>query len=147
MDARTLTFGDVVKYHKTILQLVGIKKGLDTGSFEHDFSAIYKGHYAVQAMVNDESIEPVAITPELLEKCGFESFLGIENRQCWLHKQTGLILRGGGFGIYELDLENGPVAIEWNVRWIHQLQQAMRLAGMVDPANHIGEILQESAEV
>lgn len=144
MDARTLTFGDVVKYHKTILQLVGIKKcSRETDSYE----AIYNGPYAVQAMVNDESIEPVAITPELLEKCGFESFLGIENRQCWLHKQTGLLLRGGGFGIYELELENGPVAIEWNVRWIHQLQQAMRLAGMVDPANHIGEILQESAEV
>ena len=147
MDARKLTFGDVVKYHKTILQLVGIKKCHNPALHGHDFEAIYNGPYAVQALVDDSSIEPVAITPELLAKCGFESFLGIENRQCWLHKQTGLLLRGGGFGIYELQLENGPLAIEWDARWIHQLQQAMRLAGMVDPANHIGEILQESADV
>ena len=138
MNAALLSFGDIVRYHKTVLRFVGIKKA--TGSTNpEEYEAIYNGAYAVQALVNDESIEPVEITPEFLENNGFEAFNGLNERPCWLHKQAGLILRKDRVvhRLFEMEVDVAEVGIQGDIRYIHELQAVLRMIGSVDTALHL----------
>ena len=132
MDARKLFYGDIVKNHNWILQFHGISsRNGDQYALYLDPDSPVSG---VMAMLEDPSIMPVEITPEFLQQNNFEQFEGLEGRECWHHKGTGIILRKGRFIYWDLDIEVSDIDLRWDVQWIHQIQQAMRLIGNVDAA-------------
>lgn len=138
MDARKLSFGDLVKYHDTVLAFVGIQKcSRDSDSYE----AIYNGPYAVQAMVDDPSIMPVLITDKNLEADGFQWSLNDDGHEVFYHPKGNVILTKDSLGFWIVDcfsmsLRNSIQ--EFTVKWYHELQAILRTCGFDEFARNLG---------
>ena len=131
MDARLLAYGDMVKYHNTVLHFIGIKKESNTGEYDHDYCAIYDGAYPVKAMVVDESIEPVPIDLESLKMNGFSIHTNEESHS-WVACSGCIYISKGSLGIpdIEIDRYNGlRVESSYSKYW-HQLQAMCRAVGL-----------------
>ena len=137
MDARKLSFGDLVRYHDTVLKFVGIKKcSKDTDSYE----AIYNGPYAVQAMVDDPSIMPVVITDKNLEENGFKWSLNDDGHEVYYHSDGNVTITKDSLGFWIVDcfsmhLRNSVQ--EFTVKWYHELQLILRGCGYDEFARNL----------
>lgn len=137
MDARNLSFGDLVKYDDTVLQFVGIKKrSKDSDSYV----AIYDGPYAVQAMVDDSSIMPVEITDKNLEGNGFTWSLNDDGHEVYYHPGGNVIVTKNSLGFWTVDcfsmsLRNSIQ--EFSIRWYHELQLILRACGYEEFARNL----------
>ena len=123
MDARILSFGDMVKYHNTILSFIGIARISDA------YSAIYDGKYTVQAKIEDDSILPVPITEEFLEKKGFEWSLNDDGKEQYYNSKGSVSLIKDSLGFWIVDcfayrIRNSIQ--EYSIKWVHELQSILR---------------------
>ncbi len=129
MDARKLSFGDLVRYHKTVLKFVGIKKcSRDTDSYE----AIYNGPYAVQACVDDDTIMPVEITEEGLERDGFKWELSDDGHVKYYNLAGRCALTTDSLGFWTIDCYSEWLRNEiqyFTIKWYHELQLILRVCG------------------
>ena len=129
MDARKLSFGDLVRCHKTVLKFVGIKKcSRDTDSYE----AIYNGPYAVQACVDDDTIMPVEITEEGLERDGFKWELSYDGHVKYYHLAGRCALTKDSLGFWTIDCYSEWIRNEiqyFTIKWYHELQLILRVCG------------------
>lgn len=73
-----------------------------------------------------EDIKPIPLTPEILEKNGW--WYDVEDM--WLHDEVdfGIERWNGRFQCYDIN--------QIKLDSVHQLQQALRIAGMTDMANN-----------
>ena len=119
MDARKLCYGDLVKNHKWILAFNGIS------SRDGQLEALYldREHPAsgILAMVDDESIQPVSITEEFLDK----------NDIIQVSEDVA-----GYYRVQNLDY-SANFEIDGDIKWVHELQAVMRLLGFMDMANSL----------
>ena len=124
MDARILSFGDLVKYHKTILHFIGIAMISDA------YSAIYDGRYTVQATLDDESIQPVPITDEFLEKNDFRWSLNDDGKEHYYSPKGSVSLIKDSLGFWTVDCFSERVRNsiqEFSIKWVHELQAILRI--------------------
>ena len=91
----------------------------------------------------DEQPQPVEITKELLKANGWEvhSYTRLPNlKRCYCMKDGGgnhFIWDGETFSIWLNWIKDGVYAdIVISCKYVHQLQQALRLAGMTELANN-----------
>ena len=132
MDARLLAYGDMVKYHNTVLHFIGIKKEGNSGDFDRDYCAIYDGIYPVKAMVVDESIEPVLIDKESLELNGFTMYVDEETKKWTAYHNGGITVQQGQLGIPDIEIDHyigERVESKYSKFW-HQLQAMCRAVGL-----------------
>ena len=82
---------------------------------------------------------PIPLTPEILEKNGFDFVKGSDNRSVWngqwiykgLELATCCLNREGNWPCY-INIYDSNIKCEY----VHQLQQVLRLAGLEDIANN-----------
>lgn len=135
MDARKLCYGDLVKNHKWILAFNGIS------SRDGQLEALYldREHPAsgILAMVDDESIQPILITPEFLDKNFSKRFKGVQDRECWQNDILQVSVDVAGYyRVQNLDY-TANFEIDGDIKWVHELQSVMRLLGFMDMANSL----------
>ena len=78
---------------------------------------------------NEEEIEPIPLTPEILEKNGFRkqnnSSGVIRLDTYWLGEEIGFHLHSFGTDYYQFGLAK--------IRYVHELQHALKLCGIDKP--------------
>ena len=135
MDARKLCYGDIVRNHHWILAFRGIS------SKDGQLEALYldREHPAsgILAMVDDESIQPVSITEEFLDKNLSKRFKGIQDRDCWSNGIVQINVDVAGYyRVQNIDYTHN-FEIDGDIKYVHELQAVMRLLGYVDEANSL----------
>ena len=75
---------------------------------------------------NIEVVEPILLTPEILEKNGFK--LDKEDGWWWLTPKIGITFWEEGD--IELEFENKHSSVDIHIKYLHQLQHALRLCGI-----------------
>lgn len=65
-----------------------------------------------------EDVEPIPLTPEILEKCGFASI--DDEGELYAHDDTHVCLSKGDDGYYLSDIYGQPYSM--NQKYLHQLQ-------------------------
>ena len=132
MKANELMIGDLVLYneaHQQILEISGID---DEVYLETD------------ELVHQSEIQPIPLTPEILERNGFEKVLDEDGTECYRyynHAADGYIkisLYDSGDGDWSIEIINyekfDDNKIMYNNNFIflkvHQLQHALRLCGI-----------------
>lgn len=73
-----------------------------------------------------EELEPIPLTPEILEKNGFK--LDKEDGWWWLTPKMGITFWEEGN--IELEAWNEHTAVNIHIKYLHQLQHALRLCGI-----------------
>ncbi len=133
MDASKLCFGDVVSYGEHFFLFRGLKPTPKDGKpclngWGDNFNACYDGPYGLMASVEDESIKPVAITPERLLRCGW-----IEEDGYWWYKGASVALKSQHFGFWEVTLDaSRTLYVEaTSVKWVNDLQAILRVADSI----------------
>ena len=87
----------------------------------------------------DDQPEPIPLTPEILEKNGFDFVKGSDNRSVWngwwiykgLELATCCLNREGNWPCY-INIYDSNIKCEY----VHQLQHALRLCGLDELANN-----------
>ena len=91
-----------------------------------------------------DEIKPIPLTPEILEKNGFEKVLDKDNIECYRYYNSAadgyieIILYNGGEGDWSIKIvnyekfDNNEIVYNNNFIFlkVHQLQQALRLCGI-----------------
>ena len=80
--------------------------------------------YDVEGCIVSDKIEPIAITPEVLEKAGFVLQSGK-----WYHKKTPFYLEEFTLRVNVFTLCKSDVIIIFAVEYLHQLQNFIALTG------------------
>ena len=102
----------------------------------HSITPPYILAYGEEGRFHEDSIEPIPITPEILEKNGFE-----RNET---HISTDFDLVMDGVDIFIIIFDDGDIVVDieknivdgvnrlhhCEIKYVHQLQQAMRLCGI-----------------
>ena len=131
MEINSLTVGDWVMDGTHIAQIVSVSCDGIIGTTFNESS-------------NIEVVEPVPITPEILEKNGFEKVLDKEGTECYRYYNSAadgyikISLYNGGDGDWSIEIVNyekfDDNKIVYNNDFIflkvHQLQHALRLCGI-----------------
>ena len=133
MEAEELSYGNYLLYNsKHICKVVGVKCSDGMPYVRTTRSGIYY-------LITDYS--PIPLSPEILENNGFEKYelpnevktrLGVEFGHRLYINTASITVISGSLYIYK-PYENWsilPIRINMNVSSVHQLQQAMCLAGI-----------------
>ena len=88
-------------------------------------------------MVDDESIQPILITPDFLDKNFSKRFKGVQDRECWQNDILQVSVDVAGYyRVQNLDY-TANFEIDGDIKWVHELQAVMRLLGFMDMANSL----------
>ena len=123
MEAKELMIGDWVWYDGQPYQIrrLGIFGENRDGE---SFPAVCVGKpIGIGLIVERNEIEPIPLTPEILEKNGF-AFNNLPIEQCWQQYGLHLYLSGHGYAI------NCGENVSLRIDYVHQLQHALRLCGI-----------------
>ena len=131
IDARDLSFGDIVSYHKTILFFEGIRMRKNYGR-----CAIYNGDYAVEACLQDSSIKAVYLTEQSLAANGFTTGTDENGFYAWHSDAPQIFLRKSkDFDrAFDVDIRENwrhyeRLEGEGYIYFWHSLQALLRLMG------------------
>ena len=132
MDIKSLMVGDWVqlktygvsdKFEKTeayiFVKVAEIGSGLITVEYNNDIKEPYR-------ICENTEIEPIPLIPEILEKNGFK--LDKEDGWWWLTPKIGITFWEEGD--IELEFENKHSSVDIHIKYLHQLQQALRLCNV-----------------
>ena len=114
MDVKSLQIGDYVNYRGQIIKVTSLyDKG---GSNEVGWSD------KESVWVNADNVQPIPLTPEILEKNGFYYD---EDRKAYL---MGVIFRvkPERYGLFSFEICGCP----YSLNTVHELQHALRLCGI-----------------
>lgn len=120
INIKELSIGNWIKISGTPVQILGIRTESQVYVLETE-EADYA--YAI-----DADIEPIEITPEILEKNGWEVRVNDINPKKWfayLVEEDALIVKGSD--LVTLTTNTGK---EIPFRYVHQLQNALTLCGI-----------------
>lgn len=125
MDVKSLQIGDYVNYRGQIIKVTSLyDKG---GSNEVGWSD------KESVWVNADNVEPIPLTPEILEKNGFVNDRGI---YCWRdeNKQITYFSKENNrpYCTYSfVNIESGCIVVnELPIEYVHELQHTLRLCGI-----------------
>ena len=134
MKATELMIGDLVRYHSKLIKVTSLyAKPTEYGEF---VSNEIGWSYSPNTWVDGDFIEPITLTPEILEKNGFELRNGFfyhriddkPHHYDFKLKNGGVFASEGytiGCGIYHL-----------SIRYVHELQHVLRLCGLNEFADN-----------
>ena len=122
-------------------KIIGIEV-VNYDKMEYVVDVLNKNGYNVQLYLNE--IKPIPITPEILEKNGFEKVLDEDGTECYRYYNSAadgyikISLYNGGDGDWSIEIINyekfDDNEIVYNNNFIflkvHQLQHALRLCGI-----------------
>lgn len=123
MKANELMIGDCVRHKRTkeVISIFEIDDDRNVINNEPD-------GYCSEKNIDIDDVEPIPLTPEILEKNGFTTYFsrcGV--KWLWIEKQKFELA---------LDEENGNKIttalglIDIEIKYVHQLQHALRLCGI-----------------
>ena len=122
-------------------KIIGIEV-VNYDKMEYVVDVLNKNGYNVQLYLNE--IKPIPITPEILEKNGFEKVLDEDGTECYRYYNSAadgyikISLYNGGDGDWSIEIINyekfddNEIVYNNNFTFlkVHQLQQAFRLCGI-----------------
>ena len=118
MKANELMIGDWVLYNETHQQILEIS-GIDD-----------EVYLETDELVHQSEIQPIPLTPEILEKNGFE----LKEGEIGMYGVTTVphyLCKGVPFEVF---CDGDPFAIWFkepvNIKYVHELQHALRLCGI-----------------
>ena len=116
MNIKELSIGDFVMYHSESAMIVGLESGgmITLGVSEY-----------LNLTCGVRHLTPIPLTPEILEKNGWEIVDESADYQMYGSPECGIFFTKGTVR-YRLETPQASVVC-WNV---HQLQHALRLAGI-----------------
>lgn len=120
IEAENLRIGDIVRYEKNIITVQAIETNYEEGFIKDKYNVGY----------NCNELDPIPLTPELLEKNGFEMRKGTV-----VYAKNRLALKpldeGKGYQVYQVGL--GSLRLFYVevrfVKYVHELQHILWALG------------------
>lgn len=117
MEANELMIGDWVNFGSFIRQVI-----------QSDYYQDVNGDCVL------DGVKPIPLTPEMLEKNGWYVPL---LKSWWEHPDIAFWMKGYTDGTFELMIDEDSDISFCTIRYVHELQRALRCCGLFDKANDI----------